>query len=89
MSERLQKGQPVITRSDLQVGKSYGLVFVASMESYRGKSTRVSYVYEDNYDLEIDNGRHGWTDRMLVRSYNQSKEVIDAQSAREETQSGS
>jgi hypothetical protein len=63
--ERLTAGESVTIRSDLEIGKSYGLTFVKSMEPYRGLETRIIYVYEDNYDLEIDEGKHGWTDKMF------------------------
>lgn len=67
MKERLSPGQSVTIRSDLEVGKSYsGLRVVEGMRQYLGAETEVAYVYEDNYDLEIDDGQHGWTDKMLI-----------------------
>ncbi len=67
--ERLPAGQPVQIRENLEVGRNYGgLLFVAKMEPYRGKNTKVIYVYEDSYDLEIDGGKHGWTDPMLQKN---------------------
>lgn len=67
MAERLKRGQQVTIRADLQVGKAYGgLRVVEGMAPHLGKETEVTYVYEDNYDLAVDSGKHGWTDRMLI-----------------------
>jgi hypothetical protein len=37
------------------------------MNKYLGKTTKIKYVYENYYELEIDNELYSWEDWMLFK----------------------
>ena len=64
---KFKVGDRVKIREDLVKNKSYGGHSIPSLNksTYLGKEGMITRVCSFSYDLNIDDGRWGWTDEML------------------------